>query len=240
MSQSFITPSIFESVDQSLGIHDEWTLGEKLPEQAPGILKNHWDNFVGLGDFQKIAAAGFNLVRISIGFWAYDNANTPHVSGSAQYLDSAIGWARQTGLKVMIDLHGAPGSQNGWEHSGQAKANPGWLVDGGAYGPTSQRTLNVLNTIAQKYADPSYHDVVVAIELLNEPKGWALNQADLRQFYREGYGRVRQVSDTVVVLHDAFFSPNSYNGFMTPPRYGCTIRCNGYVEVPSFMLDIVN
>lgn len=57
---------------------------------------------------------------------------------------------------------------------------------------------------------------MVAIELLNEPKGWTLNQADLHQFYREGYGRVRQVSDTVVVLHDAFFSPASYNGFMTP------------------------
>lgn len=35
-------------------------------------------------------------------------------------------------------------------------------------------------------ADPSYNDIVVAIELLNEPKGWVLNEGDLRQFYREG------------------------------------------------------
>jgi glucan 1,3-beta-glucosidase len=199
-----------------LGIHDEFTLCQKLPAQAPGILQNHWNTFVTLGDFQKIAGAGLNLVRIPVGFWAWDNKDTPFVSGSMAYLDKAIEWARQTGLKVMIDLHGAPGSQNGWEHSGQAMPSPGWLVDGGAYGPTSQRTLAVLKQIAQKYANPSYHDVVVAIELLNEPKGWALDQAQLRQFYREGYGRVREVSDTVVVLSDAFLPPSAYNGFMTP------------------------
>lgn len=100
------------------------------------------------GRFSKIAGAGFNLVRLPVGFYAYDNSNTPYVSGSAQYVDQAINWARQTGLKVMIDLHGAPGSKNGWEHSGHAMANPGWLVDGGPYGPTSQKTLGVLNQIA--------------------------------------------------------------------------------------------
>ncbi|KAH8672138.1 putative Exo-beta-1,3-glucanase [Tricladium varicosporioides] len=214
--EPFITPSIFESLDQSLGIHDEWTLGERLPQQAPQILQKHWDSFVGLADFQKIASAGFNMVRIPVGFWAYDNSNTPFVTGSAPYVDKAIDWARQTGLKVMIDLHAAPGSQNGWEHSGQAKADPGWLVDGGPYGPTSQKTLAVLKTIAQKYAQASYQDVIMGIGLLNEPKGWVLNNADLRQFYREGYGRVREVGDTTVILSDAFSSPASYNGFMTP------------------------
>jgi glucan 1,3-beta-glucosidase len=92
----------------------------------------------------------------------------------------------------------------------------GWLVDGGAYGPTSQQTLGVLHTIAQKYAQTSYQDVVVGIEVLNEPTSWSFNMSDLKQFFREAYSRVRGVSDTVVVIQDAFQPPSSYNGFMTP------------------------
>ena len=197
---------------------DEYTLGQHLPYEAPSILQNHWDSWVSFNDFQTIASSGMNLVRIPIGFWAYDNTGYPFVSGAAPYLDRAISWARSTipPLKVIIDLHGAPSSQNGFDNSGQRRPSPGWLVDGGWQGPTSKMTLNVLNTIAQKYANPSYHDVVVGIELLNEPLGPVLNNADLRQFYREGYGRVRQVSDTVVVLQDAFLPPSSYNGFLSP------------------------
>jgi len=34
---------------------------------AGDILKHHWDTWVTLADFQKIAKAGFNTVRIPIG-----------------------------------------------------------------------------------------------------------------------------------------------------------------------------
>jgi len=35
------------------------------------------------------------------------------VKGAEAHLDNAIGWARKNGMKVWVDLHGAPGSQNG-------------------------------------------------------------------------------------------------------------------------------
>lgn len=47
--------------------------------------------------------------------WAYKKFdNDPYIQGAAPYIDKAIDWARQTGLKVWIDLHGAPLSQNGY------------------------------------------------------------------------------------------------------------------------------
>jgi glucan 1,3-beta-glucosidase len=71
----------------------------------------------GIAD--PIVAAGLNHVRIPIGYWAYDiSAGEPYHQGQVQYLDNAIGWARNHGLKVLIDLHGAPGSQNGYDNSG--------------------------------------------------------------------------------------------------------------------------
>ncbi|KAK3078652.1 hypothetical protein LTS18_006968, partial [Coniosporium uncinatum] len=60
--EPWITPSIFQKLDQSLGIIDEYTLCEKLPDQAPQILRDHWNNWVRYDDFAKIASAGFNLV----------------------------------------------------------------------------------------------------------------------------------------------------------------------------------
>lgn len=127
-------------------------------------------------------------------------------------MDKAIDWARQTGLKVWIDLHGAPESQNGYDNSGHLTKTPGW-----EQGDTVKQTLLVLKQISDKYAKPEYQDVVVAIELLNEPLASTLPSLDiLKQFYRDGYGEVRAVSDTPVVLHDAFKQSSAWNGFLTP------------------------
>ncbi len=41
----------------------------------------------------------------------------PFVPGVAQYLDQAIEMAAATNIRVIICLHAAPGSQNGFEHS---------------------------------------------------------------------------------------------------------------------------
>lgn len=210
-SRRWITPSIFAQFDASQGIVDEYTLGEKLgQDKAKAILKPHWDSFVGYEDFQRIADAGFNLVRIPVGFWAFDTFDTPYVQGAAPYLDAAIDWARGTGLKVLVDLHGAPGSQNGYDNSGQRKDVPQWTQ-----GDTVDQTLSVIQTIAEKYAQTSYQDVVAGIQLLNEPAGYSLDLSTIKQFNRNGYGKVRAISDTTVVLHDAFQNPSSYNGYMT-------------------------
>lgn len=102
--EPWITPSIFEQFGDS--VVDEYTLSQQVPN-AEDILRSHWNSWVTLGDFQKIASNGFNLVRIPIGYWAFQKyGQDPYIQGAADYLDVAVSWARQTGLKVWIDLHG--------------------------------------------------------------------------------------------------------------------------------------
>lgn len=102
--EPWITPSIFNQFGGS--VVDEYTLTKQIPN-ARDILQSHWDSWVSLADFQKIADNGFNSVRIPIGYWAFEKyGGDPYIQGAADYLDQAIGWARQTGLKVWIDLHG--------------------------------------------------------------------------------------------------------------------------------------
>lgn len=186
---------------------------EKLGHDAAlSILRNHWDTWVRWEDFNKIKQSGFNIVRIPVGFWAYDTFGTAYVSGAAVYIDAAIDWSRSLGLKIIIDLHGAPGSQNGFDNSGQRMDKPRWQE-----GDTVAQTLQVHRTIAQKYAQAQYQDVVVGIQLVNEPALYnGLNRDVLAQFYRDGYGQIREVSDTPVVLSDGFVPPNTWNGFLTP------------------------
>ncbi|KAI9047801.1 hypothetical protein LZ554_008510 [Drepanopeziza brunnea f. sp. 'monogermtubi'] len=208
--EPWITPSIFDQWKDGGGVVDEYTYTAALGKtEAERRLNQHWATWVTEADFAEIASFGLNHVRIPIGYWALNPlAWDPYVQGQLPYLDQAIGWARNHGLKVMLDLHGAPGSQNGFDNSG-------------SFGPISwQSGDNVANTkqairaLAERYA--KFTDVVTAIELLNEPASWANDMSQVKQFYYDGWGIVRDSNaDTAVVIHDAFLDVQSYwNGFM--------------------------
>lgn len=96
---------------------DEYTYGEHYgPVEAGRLLTQHWDTWITEDDLAQIASLGLNHVRIPIGWWALDKVRTePYPQGQYPYLFKAVGWAKKHGLKVMIDLHGAPGSQNGFD-----------------------------------------------------------------------------------------------------------------------------
>jgi glucan 1,3-beta-glucosidase len=225
----WITPSLYTAAGPS--VIDEWTFTQTLGKvEALKRLKNHWNTWVTLADFQKIQKAGFNVVRIPIGYWAYADFGGQYVQGSAPYMDNAITWARQTGLKIIIDLHGAPKSQNGWEHSGHTLPRPGW---GDAQ--SVAWTLQVLTSIS-KYAKPQYQDVVVAIELLNEPLLSSLDPNTVRNFYTSGHNLIRRVSDTPVLLHDGFWDPAYWNGFLSwPAAYNVILDHHEYQVFDSYL-----
>lgn len=213
--EPWITPSIFQQFPDSAGVVDEYTLTQNIPN-AGDILRKHWDSWVTLADFQKIADNGFNAVRIPIGYWAFKKyQQDPYILDAQQdHLDQAIDWARQTGLKVWVDLHGAPRSQNGFDNSGQRVDTPGWTSD-----DSVAHTQDVIQMIATKYADPSYADVVVGIELLNEPLMANLpgGRGATQQYYQFGFDAVRGVagSSAMVVIQDGFANPPTWNGFLT-------------------------
>lgn len=159
-----------------------------------------------------------NHVRIPIGYWAFlSRPEDPYVQGQEEYLDKAIEWSRKAGLKVWIDLHGAPGSQNGFDNSGQRDVYY-WQT-----GDNVQQTLQVIQYISQKYGSPEYNDVVTSIEILNEPLGPAYDMNQIKQFYLQAYDIIRNCSlARGVVFHDAF-QPLQYwnqdNFFRLPDQY---------------------
>ncbi|KAF8596854.1 putative EXG1-exo-beta-1,3-glucanase, major isoform [Ceratobasidium sp. AG-I] len=221
--EPWITPSLFENTGNN-AVVDEYTFGQFQDWNiAETKLKAHWDTWITRSDFAAIAAAGLNHVRIPIGYWAFDiSAGEPYHSGQYPYLLKAIKWATRYGIKVWIDLHGAPGSQNGFDNSGR-RGDTKWHTN-----PVNvARTNAIIKSLATEFSKDEYADSVVAIAPLNEPAGFVGgNMMDVvRQYWYDSYGNIRypfgssDQGPLLEVIHDAFQSLNSWNGFMTYPRF---------------------
>lgn len=165
------------------------------PIMAPQVMREHWRTFIVEEDFRFIASNGLNAVRIPVGWWIASDPTPPkpYVGGSLQALDNAFLWARKYSLKVIIDLHAAPGSQNPWEHS----ANRDGTIEWGKTDDSIQQTVAVIDFLAARYAkNPSLY----AVELINEPLAPEVTLDMVKKFYEAGYNAVRKHSSTTYVV----------------------------------------
>jgi glucan 1,3-beta-glucosidase len=211
--EPFITPSFFEKYSQRDNIVDEWTLCTKLGSQCKGILEKHYATFVTRQTFIDIRNAGFDHVRIPFGYWAvttYDgDVYVKQVSW--RYLLRGIEYARQNGLRVNLDLHGAPGSQNGWNHSGR-QGVIGWLngTDGDL---NAQRTLDIHHQLSQFFAQPRYKNVVTMYGLVNEPRMVDISTQSVLAWTQKAIDQIRKDGITAILIFgDGFFGLDNWQG----------------------------
>ena len=211
--EPFITPSLF-NYDSKLGIIDEWTLTTYLGASgAKSTLEKHYATFVSEQTFIDIAAAGLDHVRIPFSYWAvvtYDG--DPYVFRTSwRYLLRGIEWARKHGLRINLDVHGLPGSQNGWNHSGR-QGTIGWLngTDGEL---NAQRSLDIHNQLSQFFAQDRYKNIITFYGLVNEPKMTALKTSDVLNWTASAYEIVRQNGvNANVVFGDGFEGLQNWKG----------------------------
>jgi len=230
VTEKWITPSLYTSTDTA----DEWHLCNALgKDECFQNLQNHWSTFYTRDDFTAIKAAGLNSVRIPLGYWAVDLLDyEPYVSGQYPYLIQAVQWAGEVGLSVFIDLHGAPGSQNGWEESGLI--GPVLFL---ANTSNTDRSLKVLQNLTTEFSQDVYGGVVTNIELLNEP---LLEMSPLKNFYTAGAEVVgpANTSGINVTIHDGFYNPaswknyNPYDASATSPAPYLTVDTHQFWAFP--------
>ncbi|KAJ1323933.1 glucan 1,3-beta-glucosidase [Microdochium nivale] len=175
--EPFITPSLFD-YPKNLNIIDEYTLTKHLgPKEAAKTLEKHYATFITEADFRDIAAAGLDHVRIPFSYWAvqkYDD--DPYVAEiSWRYLLRGLEWCRKYGLRVKLDLHALPGSQNGWNHSGRSMAKGGnWIlgtdsVAGAGKMLNRKRSLEIHDKLSKFFGQDRYRNLVAFYGLANEP-----------------------------------------------------------------------
>ncbi len=204
--EKWIVPSMFEGSTAA----DEFTLCQELgPKAASKKMNQHWDNWITDKDFEWLSAHGINLVRLPIGYWAV-KPDGPYVDASYA-LDRALKMAAKHKIAVLVDLHGAPGSQNGWDHSGHAGALNWPEPDNVA------KTVEIIDLLAARCTQ---HPNVVGIELLNEPR-WDVPLDILKNYYQRAYLKVRNhlsADRAAVVIHDSF-RQDVWHSFMEPPQF---------------------
>ncbi|KAF9934735.1 hypothetical protein FBU30_000593 [Linnemannia zychae] len=219
--EPFISPSMFEPYIPQ-GVIDEFTLCKLLgPEKAKTHLENHYATFVTEETFSRLQSLGINHVRIPIGFWALgslkpDEPYVPNLSWT--YLLRSIEWARKYGIRVMVELHAAPGSQNGWNHSGRLGVI-NW-VNGTDGAVNAQRTISYLQQMAAFFSSPDYTHVAPIMGLLNEPAAHLLGADPVKTWYMTAMEAVRAVTGVGegkgpwAIIHDGMIGLSSWAGFM--------------------------
>jgi len=189
--ERWMTPSLF----QGMAVLDEMRFCESADDAARRRLREHRNTFITEADFHWLAERGINAVRIPIGYWTYGDVHP--FEGTIDYLDKAFRWAETAGIRVLISLHGAPGSQNGKDHSG-CTGPVAWHADQ----RNIDASLDIVRRLARRYQDSS---ALMGLSVLNEPDV-GLPKPLLKQYYRESYRIIRQECgyDTWVVFSDGF------------------------------------
>lgn len=134
------------------------------PDRAPQFWQTYRDRYVQPADIKFLAAAGCTTLRVPLHYRFFLTEDGEGFT----LVDRLVGWCREAGLHVILDLHCAPGGQTG-TNIDDSLGYP-WLF-------TSERAqrelLQVWTNLARHYRD---EPVVIGYDLLNEPlpafAGW--------------------------------------------------------------------
>lgn len=229
--EKWMSPALFEGTTAE----DEYYLPTQLsPEVYEARIKVHRSEYISERDFAVIKRVGMNLVRIPVPYFIF--GDRPPFIGCIKELDKAFDWAEKYGLQVLIDLHTAPLSQNGFDNGG--------ICGVCKWSQTPEEVafvLDVLERLAKRYGQ---RENLFGITPMNEPitenmwklldvpnryravdqelaKGSGPNTLEFLQgFYEKAYERIHPNirEEAFVVFHDAF-ELKAWKEFLTRREY---------------------
>ncbi|KAH9965457.1 glycoside hydrolase [Russula dissimulans] len=211
--EPFITPQLYQKYPTAT---DEWTLSQAMAADtgpSGGLesqMEAHYSTFITEQDIAQIAGAGLNWVRVPLPFWAIDVwAGEPfYARGCWKYFLLLLQWARKYGLRVLVDLHTIPGSQNGFNHSG--KGGQINFLNGIMGIANAQRTLDYIRIITEFISQPEYQNLVGVFGIMNEPLMTTIGQDELISFYLQSHTMIRGITGIgagngpYIAIHDSF------------------------------------
>jgi len=217
--EKWMAPSLFAG----LAATDETTWCVEMGQEAPMRLRAHWEHFITREDFAWLSGVGINAARIPLGHWIFGPpypyhrkyGSTPHpfVEGGIDVLDRAFEWAAEFGIYIILDLHAAPGCQNGFDNGGIKD-----VCEWHTREEYQAHSVEVLGRLAERYR---FSPALYGIQLLNEPR-WDVPTALLQAYYLRAYQAIRThcpPEQVAIVFHDGFRSHREYLNFMQPPQY---------------------
>ncbi len=167
------------------------------------------DVFVTEADIARIAACGLDHIRVPINSRVVqDEDGDPREDGYA-LLDRLVAWSKKHGLRVLLDLHGAPGGQTGTNIDDSPNGIPELFMDR----RYRDLTLRLWRDLASRYAD---EPAVLGYDLLNEPlpNDWQHRYRDeLTALYRDLTATIREVDPVHLLQYEGSHWATSFASF---------------------------
>ena len=191
-------------------------------ERAEELISAYQDSWITEGDFKTVKELGLNVVRVP---FTYMNVYH-HLSDEGELLhpdeftlredpferlDFALEMCKKYGLYLILDMHGAVGSQNGSDHSGDTSRTN--LYAGTELGEAyREKTAELWALVAEHFAGESN---VAGYDLLNEPT--RASGAMQWDYYDVLYKAVREADPDHMIFIEATWEPNN---LPSPEDYG--------------------
>lgn len=192
-------------------------IGAEATNQLFALYRDRWWT---AADFDNVKALGLNCLRLPF-VWRdlIDERGEPLPNGFDR-IDWFVRECNRRGLWVVLDLHGAPGSQNGRHHSGDTRVHS--LFDDPAM---LALCCKVWTLVATRYrGDPT----IAAYDLLNEPEGQpggTFHQKKVREGHDALFKAVRAADPDHVIMVEAVWDADS---LPRPEEYGWDNVCYQY------------
>ncbi|PZF80153.1 endoglucanase [Jiangella anatolica] len=175
------------------------------PSAAAEFWERFRDVFVAEADIARIAASGFDHVRLPINARVIQDDDGEPVEAGYALIDRLLRWCREHRLWVLLDLHGAPGGQTGTNIDDSPNGLPELFMDD----RYRRRTLRLWRDLAARYAGDT---TVLGYDLLNEPlpNEWQHTYRDeLVRLYRDLTAEIRAVDpDHLIVYEGSHWATN--------------------------------
>ena len=159
-------------------------------------------------DFQNCAEMGMNVIRLPFTYMNVDFDALKVGEDGEQYkyagvnydfsdLDAFVEGAAEYGMYTILDLHGAYGSHNGQDHSGEIIGNAS-AVDFYSNRQKKDLTIKLWSELSKHFKDNPH---VAGYDILNEPGEKAgITFEPHWAFYDEVYRAIRQTGDEHIVI----------------------------------------
>ncbi|KAI5799049.1 putative glucan endo-1,6-beta-glucosidase B [Geopyxis carbonaria] len=166
-------------------------------EAGDAAFATHWDSWITQDDLKAMASYGLNTVRIPLGYWLKEDLvdSSEHFPrGGYAKLVTVAGWAKDAGLNIILDLHGAPGAQQANQpFTGQYAGSVGFYND-----YNYQRSADFLGWLTDKVHgdDAAAFSTVFAIQVVNEPlQDTSKTGSMISTFYPQALNAIRAAEE---------------------------------------------
>jgi endoglucanase len=167
-------------------------------DEARRFWASYRDNYITREDIRFIKAAGFNSVRIPFNYRLFvtEGENVKLEGPGYELLDRAVGWCKQEGLYVVLDMHAAPGGQTG-DNIDDSWGYP-FLFESRE---SQDLTARIWQALARRYSD---EPAVIGYDLLNEPIAHFFDASHfnprLEPLYKRLVAEIREVDKNHVIF----------------------------------------